>query len=144
MQKKIMIMICLAVLGVVVATTIGGYFGLWTPKPEKSKDISSIVYLIPNRRQCQHSLISLRYVKLIAIRTRGDRHCQRCHHRRASIVTLIIARAFSLSRTLPNSTQRKPKRGRIIAIIVPIVVVVVIIIATFASSSSRKFPPIMR
>lgn len=33
---------------------------------EKSKDISSIVYLIPNRRQRQHSLISLRYVKLIA------------------------------------------------------------------------------
>lgn len=115
---------------------------------EKSKDISSIVYLIPNRRQYQHSLISLRYGKLIAIRTRGDRHCQRCHHRRASIVTLIIARAFSLSRTLPNSTQRKPKRGRIIAIIVPIVipivVVVIVIIATFASSSSRKFPPIMR
>lgn len=51
---------------------------------EKSKDISSIVYLIPNRRQYQHSFISFRYVKLIAIRTREDRHCQRCHHRRAS------------------------------------------------------------
>jgi len=34
---------------------------------EKFKDISSIVYLIPNLRQRQHSLISLRYVKLLAI-----------------------------------------------------------------------------
>lgn len=77
---------------------------------EKSKDISSIVYLIPNRRQYQHSFISSRYVKLIAIRTRGNRHCQRCHHRCASIVTPIIARAFTLSCAFPNLKETKEKK----------------------------------
>ena len=28
LQKKIMIMICLAILGIILASTIGGYFGL--------------------------------------------------------------------------------------------------------------------
>jgi len=95
---------------------------------ERSTDISSTVYLIPNR-QHQHSLISLRYMKLIAVRTREDHHCRRCHHRRASIVTLIIARAFNLSRALPIRSKRK--RGGII-------IVITIVVVTFAP---RKSPP---
>ena len=42
--------------------------------------------------------------------TKEDRHCRRCHHRRISIVTPIIARTFSLLRAFSRSTRRKPKR----------------------------------
>lgn len=37
LQKKIMIMICLAILGVILASTIGGYFGMWSR--EKKEDL---------------------------------------------------------------------------------------------------------
>lgn len=114
----------------------------WSFCSEKSKDISSIVYLIPNRRQYQHSFISFRYVKLIAIRTRGDRHCQRCHHRRASRNPSSLEPSVCHVR---SPIWRKPKRRRIIAVIVLIIlVVVIVIVATFTSSSSRRFPLIMR
>jgi hypothetical protein len=105
---------------------------------ERSTDISSTVYLIPNRQR-QHSLISLRYMKLVAVRTREDHHCRRCHHRRASVVTLIIARAFSLSRALPSLIRSKWKRGGIIIVVrVVVVCIIVVIVVTFAS---RKSPP---
>lgn len=98
------------------------------------------MYLTPHRRQHQHSLISSGYVKLIAVRTRGDRHRRRCHRRRASFVTPIVARAFSLSLAFPSSTRRKPKRGMIIPVVD---VAIVILVATFTPSPSRRPPPIV-
>ena len=39
LQKKIMIMICLAILGVILASTIGGYFGMWSREKKKKEDL---------------------------------------------------------------------------------------------------------
>lgn len=39
-------------------------------------------------------------------RTKGDRHCRKCHHWRTSVVTPIIARAFSLLRVLQLDTKK--------------------------------------
>jgi len=101
------------------------------------------MYLTPNRRQRQHSLISSGYVKLIAVRTRGDRHRRRRHQRRASFVTPIIARAFSLSLAFPSSTRRKPKRGDIISVVDVAIVIVVVVVVVVVVASSRKPPPIV-